>query len=104
LASTCWKTLERDVAHLIGGRRHWANAGGTVDWESDRFTVQCKLLRTCSLETLTQLVEQAEADGQRTGKLGLVAIKRRRGRGQPSPTLLVMTDRTFAAALGADRG
>ena len=96
--------FERDVAHRIGGRRHWANAGGTVDCESDRFIVQCKLLKACSLEALTQLVEQADADGARRGKHGLVAVKVRRGCGKPSPALIVMTARTFASLIGAERG
>ena len=97
---SAWKAHERKTAALIQGRRFPASSGGSIDCESDRFIVQCKLLKTCSLETLTQLVEQTDADGQRTGKLGLVAIKRRRGRGQPSPTLVVLTDRAFAALVG----
>ena len=90
-----FKAFERDVAELIGGRRYPANSGRAIDCEGPRFIAQCKLVKRLSLEDLTQLAETAAAQGQATGKIGLVAVKVRRGKGQPSPGLVVLTFETF---------
>ena len=101
---SAWKAFERDVARLIGGRRYWANSGERVDVESATVLAQCKLVQRMSLEALTQLAEQAARDGQARRKPGVVAIKVRRGRGRPSPMLLVMTDRVWEDMNGVPEG
>lgn len=90
-----WKQLERDAAALFGGARYWANAGESVDVESSTVVAQCKLVKTLSLNALTELAEQAERDGAMKLKAGVVAIKCRRGKGRKSPMLVVMTEATF---------
>ena len=86
-----WKKFEREVAELIGGRRYAANSGAAIDCEGPTTVAQCKLVKRLSLEELTQLAEVAAAQGTAKGKLGLVAVKVRRGAGHPSPGLVVMT-------------
>ena len=86
-----WKRFERDVAALIGGKRAWANSGEAIDCEGPSIVAQCKLVTRLSLEELTQLAEMVAAQGAGKGKLGVVAVKVRRGAGHPSPGLVVMT-------------
>jgi hypothetical protein len=90
-----WKALEREIARLLGGQRYWANSGRSIDVESEGYLAQVKHVKTCSLEQLTQLVEQVERDAAPTRKVGLVAIQRRRGKGRASPALMVMTAATW---------
>lgn len=90
-----WKKFESEVAALLGGRRFWANSGESLDVESESYVGQCKLVKTLSLESLTQLVELVEREAANKFKAGVVAVKIRRGRGRPSPTLLVVTAETW---------
>jgi hypothetical protein len=92
---SAWKQFERDVARLLGGRRFWANSGESIDVESDGYVAQAKLVRVCSLAALTELAEIVERQAALKNKAGVVAIKLRRGRGRPSPTLLVVTAATW---------
>ncbi|HSS53137.1 MAG TPA: hypothetical protein VLK79_00670, partial [Gaiellales bacterium] len=55
-----WKAAERQAAHLIGGRRHWANSGEEVDVESDTVVAQVKHRRVCSLAELEALALEAQ--------------------------------------------
>ena len=86
-----FKRFERETAELLGGKRYWANSGEALDVEGPTAVAQCKLVSRMSLEELTQLCEVAAAQGTAKGKLGLVAVKVRRGAGHPSPGLVVMT-------------
>lgn len=86
-----FKAFEREVAALIGGTRYPANSGHALDCEGPGIVAQCKLVSRLSLEDLTQLAEVAAAQGSAKGKLGVVAVKVRRGAGHPSPPLMVMT-------------
>lgn len=90
-----FKRFERDVADLLGGRRFWSNSGEALDVEGPTAVAQCKLVGRMSLEDLTQLAEVAAAQGATKGKLGVVAVKVRRGKGYPSPGLVVMTFEMF---------
>jgi hypothetical protein len=106
MADRCWKAFEREVASLLGGRRYWANSGEAIDVESDLVVAQCKHVAQCSLEQLSQLVEQVEIQASRKFKAGVVAIKARRGHGRPSPMLMVMTSDTWERLHGraAEKG
>lgn len=86
-----FKRFEREVAALIGGKRYPANSGHEVDCEGPTIVAQCKLVSRLSLEELTTLAETARSEGIARGKAGLVAVKVRRGKGHPSPALVVMT-------------
>ncbi len=87
-----WKQLEREVAHLLGGRRYAANTGGRVDVESPTVVAQVKHVQRLSLAQLEELCVEMAALGQEQGKLGLVTVKRRAGRGTPTPLLICMTE------------
>ena len=87
-----WKAEERQVARMLGGHRYPANSGGRVDVESDQYVAQVKLVKTLSLAQLEELCVEMAALGQERGKVGLVTVKRRAGRGTPTPRLVVMTE------------
>ncbi len=92
-----FKVFERQCAELLDGTRYPANTGGPVDVESGEWIAQCKLVHELSLERLTQLVEQIDAEADQRGKRGCVLVKCRRGRGKESPTLLVLSVATWGA-------
>lgn len=95
-----WKAAERDAAALIGGRRHPANTGGPVDAESSWAVAQCKHVRRLALAELERLAVEANRQGAQRRKVGLVVVKRRAGRGVPTPTLVVMTSAAFREVSG----
>lgn len=90
------KWFERIVAQLLGAPRYWANSGEAVDNESEHFVVQSKCVKQMSLSALTALAETAAEDGRKRGKIGLVAIKFRAGRGNRTGTLLVLHENSLA--------
>lgn len=90
-----WKAFEREAAALFGGARFWSNSGESLDIESPNVVGQCKLVKRLSIESLTQLAEQAERDGTVKKKAGVVAVKVRRGAGRASPMLVVMTEASW---------
>ena len=92
MADAAWKALEREAAALFGGRRHWANSGERLDFEAPGYLGQCKLVKRLSLEALSQLAEEMERDALPRQKAGVVVVKVRRGRGRPSPLLVVCTE------------
>ncbi len=95
-----WKDFESYAASLFGCHRCWANSGERLDFprpdEMGRAPAvgQCKNTAKLSLNELTTLAEEMEAEANKvdTHKLGVVCTKVRRGRGQKSATLVVMTD------------
>jgi len=86
-----WKELERQVARLINGHRYPANSGGRTDAEGPEIVAQCKNTKRLSLHELESLAVEMEQIGSERGKVGVVAVKRRAGRGTPTPLLFVMT-------------
>ena len=96
MPNKAFKDFERETAELIGGKRYPANSGYKVDCEGPNIVAQCKLTKNLSLEGLTQLAEMIAAQGEAVEKLGIVAVKVRRGAGRPSPGLVVMTFETWA--------
>lgn len=92
-----WKRFEDHAARLFGTRRAWANSGARLDFPRfeelhDAPAVgQCKLVKALSLNELTALAEELESTAG-PEQLGVVCVKVRRGRGCPSPALVVMTE------------
>jgi hypothetical protein len=98
-----WKAFEASAAALFNGKRFWANSGARLDFEGwvwmpiDRSEEngdlkvdihgQCKLVKNLSLEALTRLAEEKDVD--------VVCVKVRRGKGKPSPTLVVFTEENY---------
>jgi hypothetical protein len=68
-----------------------------VDVESAGFVCQVKHRRVCSLGELERLALELERLGEAEGKAGLVVVKRRAGRGQATPRLVVMTEPGYGA-------
>ncbi len=94
-----WKQFERDVGVLIGGKRHPANTGGSVDAESDTFVAQCKNVKALSLAALERLAREITFHGKLDNKIGVVAVKRRAGAGIPTETLMVLSERAWLELL-----
>ncbi len=92
MADKAWKHEEREVAHLLGGRRYPANSGGRVDVESPTLVVQVKHVQRMSLAQLEALAVEMAALGEEQGKIGVVVVKRRAGRGKETPGLIVVTE------------
>jgi len=90
-----WKQLEREVAHLLGGRRYAANTGGRVDVESPTVVAQVKHVQRLSLAQLEALAVEMAALGEDKGKIGVVVVKRRAGRGKETPWLIVVTEEVW---------
>ena len=88
-----WKAEERTVARLFGGARYPANSDGRVDVAGPGIVAQVKHVKTCSLARLEALAVEMDALGGQHGAAGVV--KRRAGRGHPTPRLIIMTDRIW---------
>ncbi len=97
MADKAWKHEEREVAHLLGGRRYAANSGGRVDCESPTVVAQVKHVQRLSLAQLEELCVEMAALGQEQGKVGLVTVKRRAGKGIHTERLVVMTEGMWVA-------
>ncbi len=80
-----WKAEERHVARLLGGHRYPANSGGRVDVEGTSVVAQVKHVQRLSLAQLEALALDMADLGRERGKVGLVVVKRRAGRGQAAP-------------------
>lgn len=91
MGNKSWKQLERDVAKLVGGSRYPANQGGLVDVESAHYVVQVKERKALSLGEINRLVEEIEGIAKQRGKVGLVAVKLRKGRGHPTDILIIQS-------------
>lgn len=100
MADKPWKAHERRAAKLIGGSRYPANQGGPIDCESSWAVVQCKEVKVLAFPELERLALEAERQGIQKSKIGLCVIKRRAGRGTPTPTLVVMTERMYREMSG----
>jgi len=66
-----------------------------VDVEGPSVIIQVKHRRILSLCALEALAVEAAAVGRTRGKLGVLVVKRRAGRGRPTPRLVVMTDHAW---------
>jgi hypothetical protein len=97
MADKPWKATERDVARHLGGERYPANSGGRVDVESPTLVVQVKHVQRLSLAQLEALATEIEQIGAEKGKIGLVVVKRRAGRGHPTKALVILTEAAFLA-------
>jgi hypothetical protein len=65
--------------------------------ESDQYVAQVKLVKTLSLAQLEELCVEMAALGQEQGKVGLVTVKRRAGKGIHTERLVVMTEGVWVA-------
>lgn len=80
------------MARLLGGSRYPANSGGRVDVEAPGIMAQVKHVQRLSLARLEALALEIAELGRQRGKAGLVVVKRRAGRGQLTPRLVLMTE------------
>jgi hypothetical protein len=102
MGGQAWKSEERTAARLIGGTRYPANGGGLVDCESAEYCAQVKHVRRLSLGALERLAVEAEREGAKRGKAGVVIVKRRGGRGCPTPRLVAMTETVWVTLTAPD--
>ncbi len=97
MSDKAWKATERDVARLLGGHRCAANSGGRIDVESTKYVAQVKHRKTMSVPELERWATEIEQIGAEKGKVGLVVVKRRAGRGHPTKALVILTETGFLA-------
>lgn len=93
MSDKSWKAFERRIAAAFDGTRPWANSGARLDCEDSPYAVvQCKEVQRISLESVTALVEEMEAEATKARKLlGIVALKVRRGSGRRSEPVIAMS-------------
>lgn len=104
MANKAWKEFERKSAALFGLTRCPANSGEDIDFpEADERAEapalgQCKEVKAISLNEVTKLAEHIAERATKypddygvADKIGVVCVKIRRGRGQKSAPLVVMT-------------
>ncbi len=96
-----FKQFERDAAKLFGGLRFPANSGHRLDFETSSALGQCKLVKTLSLASLSALAEEVAREALPKQKAGVVCVKLRKGRGRPTPMLVVCTADVWQALNGA---
>lgn len=70
---------ERDVAKILGAKRHWANSGGPEDLQHDRFAIQVKGGLRVINDTIRNGLSAATAAAGSTGKLPLLVVVDRAG-------------------------
>lgn len=70
---------EKDVAKILGAKRHWANSGGPEDLEHDRFAIQVKGGLRVVNDTVRNGLSSAEAAAGSTGKLPILVVVDRAG-------------------------
>lgn len=80
------------MARLLGGSRYPANSGGLVDVESCTYVAQVKNVARLSLAQLEELALEMATLGEEQGKVGIVVVKRKGGRGRETPRLIVLTE------------
>ncbi len=97
MADKHWKATEREVARHLGGERYPANSGGRIDVESAEYVAQVKHRKTMSVPELERWAIEMERLGAEKGKIGLVVVKRRAGRGHPTKALVILTEAAFLA-------
>ncbi len=83
------------MAHLPQGTRFPANSGGRIDVESSEYVAQVKHVQRLSLAQLEALAVEMAALGDEQGKIGVVVVKRRAGRGKETPGLIVVTEEAW---------
>ncbi len=101
MSDKAWKQEERRAAALFGGSRFPANSGGSLDFETARVVGQVKHMKQLSLAKLEALAVEIANMGVERGKMGVVVVKRRAGRGAATPRLVVMTELTLTRLLNS---
>ena len=71
-----------------------------MDVEGPQLVAQVKHVQVLSRAALEALATEIEAIGLERRKLGVVCVKRRAGRGCPTPGLVVMTERVWGQLVG----
>ena len=100
MADKAWKAAERKAAALFGTLRHPANSGHRVDFEGPTVIGQVKHVKNLSLKALSDLAEEMAREALPKCKYGVVVAQCRRGRGHPSPMLVIMTAEVWEAMAG----
>ena len=70
---------EKDVAKILGAKRHWANSGGPEDLEHDRFAIQVKGGLRVINDTIRNGLSAATAAAGDSGKLPILVCVDRAG-------------------------
>jgi len=72
--------------------------------ESERIVSQVKNVKVMSLASLEHEAVAMQAEGERKGKVGMVIVKRRAGRGMETEPIVILTAREMTKLLRMAEG
>lgn len=85
---TAWKAIERAVAGLVGGKRTW-NSDEDVDVVVDGFAIEVKNLKAPTIAECELILLHNRKKANAMGLDSALVVKRKAGRGRPSPFLAI---------------
>lgn len=83
-----WKSIERAVAALVGGTRTW-NSDLDIDVITDGWAVEVKNLTSPTVADLERILAHNAPKAASAGLKSALVVKRKGGRGRPTPYLAV---------------
>lgn len=83
-----WKAIERAVAELVDGKRTW-NSEEDIDVQTDTWALEVKHLKAPTVADVERILAHNEPKAAAVGKRSGLVIKRKAGRGRPSPFLFI---------------
>ena len=86
--SGTWKSIERAVAALVGGKRTW-NSDLDVDVVVEGWAVEVKHLKAPTIAEVERILIHNAPKAAAMGLGNALVIKRKAGRGRPTPFLAV---------------
>lgn len=86
--SDSWKAIERAVAELTGGKRTW-NSEEDIDVETSDYALEVKNLKAPTIADVERILAHNAPKAAAVGKRNGLVVKRKAGRGRPSPFLFI---------------
>ena len=83
-----WKAIERAVSVLVNGKRTW-NSDEDVDVVTDGFAIECKHLKAPTVAECELYLLHNRPKAAKMGLHSALVVKRKAGRGRPSPFLAI---------------
>lgn len=89
MAPSTWKEIERTVAALTGGVRTW-NSDDDIDVLTEDYAIEVKNRKAPTVSQIEAWLRHNEKKAAGRGLKNALVIKRKAGRGFPTPYLLVI--------------
>lgn len=88
MASAAWKGIERTVARLVGGERTWSSPEH-IDVVVEGWALEVKNVTAPTVAQLEGFLRHNRPKAESRGLKSALVIKRRAGRGIPTPYLAI---------------